>query len=489
MSIEVIGSPSNDRQSEALMSSTAAMPPSSDSGTGTFTPANADGQASGYPAYDTDPAAAPDGPAPAAPPPVYMQQQGASSSGEDSGSDSGAAVAGSPPPSNDTNGDGGPELQPADSDGTSQPVVLNVVHDLDAGPGSSSGTIGLTGIGQTAGLGEIGTVANGDGLTGVLADVLGAPGQILSGNVTNVVSDLGTDLAGIVPTVTGLAGSLIPGDGATNLINDVVHAPGQILNGDVSGAVSDLTADLSGLAHTATGVADPVVPGGGAGNLIADVLDAPGQILSGDASGAVSDITTDLSGAAPTVTGLASPLTFGADPTNPVGDLVQAVGTDLQSTPLVTVNGGNNAGNGGLVGGVVGDLNPSSGGHVISADVGPEQSNGGLALDLLSGSETGTQHAATVNAIDTPAGTPQLLDVGLLTGSNGLLNVPSLGGAGTDGLAGNLLGNGVLDGPTASGNSAAVQTAPIDVDLVHDLVSAPLATDHGILDTHGAHVL
>ena len=124
---------------------------------------------------------------------------------------------------------------------------------------------------------------------------------------------------------------------------------------------------------------------------------------------------------------------------------------------------------------------------------------------------------------------PQLLDLGLLTGGNGVLSggdgvlsgvtgalsggesplsgvtgllsggtgassgatgllsdlhVPTLGGAGADGLVGNLLGGSSI----LSGNSTSVPvTAPVNVDLVHDISSA--ITDHGVLDLHGTHII
>jgi hypothetical protein len=93
-----------------------------------------------------------------------------------------------------------------------------------------------------------------------------------------------------------------------------------------------------------------------------------------------------------------------------------------------------------------------------------------------------------------------LLDLGALTGS-GIINVPSLGGTGTDGLTGNLLGadglvghlfggdalgGGLLNGNIASGNTT---SAPLDITALTDTIATPLTGDHGILDLHGAHIL
>jgi hypothetical protein len=78
----------------------------------------------------------------------------------------------------------------------------------------------------------------------------------------------------------------------------------------------------------------------------------------------------------------------------------------------------------------------------------------------------------------------------------GILNIPSLGGAGTDsltgtllgphGLVGGLLGGELLGGEAASDTSASAHAAaPLDLGHLTDA----LIGDHGILDLHGAHIL
>ncbi len=158
---------------------------------------------------------------------------------------------------------------------------------------------------------------------------------------------------------------------------------------------------------------------------------------------------------------------------------------------------------GGLLNGSIGDLNGSSTGHLVDLDVGPENPEG-LGLDLLSTPGADPTHGLSVSAIDVGPGGPNLLDLGVLTGASGILDVPSLGGTGTDGLTGNLLGNldlggllggtglasGGLTGDIASGNTvSAPVNAPLDVTALTDAVSAPLTGDHGLLDLHGVHVL
>jgi hypothetical protein len=61
---------------------------------------------------------------------------------------------------------------------------------------------------------------------------------------------------------------------------------------------------------------------------------------------------------------------------------------------------------------------------------------------------------------------------------------------GTDGLLGGLLGGGALNGDIASGNTVSAPiTAPLDVTALTDAVTAPLTSDHGLLDLHGAHIV
>ncbi len=177
----------------------------------------------------------------------------------------------------------------------------------------------------------------------------------------------------------------------------------------------------------------------------------------------------------------------------PVTGLLGNVLHDVQTLPLLSINGGNNAGDGGLLGGLLGDLNHSNTGHLADIDIGPSQSNGN-AINLLAAPTSGDHHTIEVNAVDVGQNGPHLLDLGALTGSNGI-SVPSLGGTGTDGLTGNLLGGldlgHLLGGNIASGNTTSTSvSAPVDVSaLVHDLIPVAMGADHGILNSHGTHIL
>ena len=113
---------------------------------------------------------------------------------------------------------------------------------------------------------------------------------------------------------------------------------------------------------------------------------------------------------------------------------------------LLTINGGNNANDGGIVGGTVGDLAGSSTGHLIDADAGQPTSNG-TGIDLLD-VPTPASNVLNVTGVDVGPNGPHLLDLGVLTGTNGL-NIPSLNGAGTDSLTGNILSGGTASAPAA----------------------------------------
>jgi hypothetical protein len=298
------------------------------------------------------------------------------------------------------------------------------------------------------------------------------------GNILNSGTEGSTlHLAGPDGTVQPVLGS------ANTTILDV-HAEIEALSHETgtSGIIHGLTnaGETIGLGKIGT------VPAATDGhtNLITDLVNAPDTLLDGGGVPAViSQAGGDLTDIVNAVSALKDQVIFGSDPTNPIPDLISSLGHDLQTIPLLNINGGNNANDGGLIGGIVGDLSHSSNGHLVSADIGPEQSNGQV-LNLLSAPTSGPHHSAEINAVDVGPHGPQLLDLGLLTGANGL-NIPSLNGAGTDSLAGHLLGSGLASGGTTS---APVGT-PLDLGVIHELVPAGLHTDHGILETHGTHLI
>ncbi|TWB86957.1 hypothetical protein FBZ93_1243 [Bradyrhizobium macuxiense] len=405
----------------------------------------------------------------------------------------------------------------AGQDGLLQPV-LNPVNAAATNAGGLLTTIGqqagvdstvhdVTSLAGTVGLGQLGAAPVADGHSNLLTDVLNTPGEVLAGHAPDAVSNLGTDLADTVNAIGAIPAGLGQNSGLTlagqnGLLQPVLNA----LNGAASDASGLLTTighetGLDNAVHSVTNLAGAVGLGqlgmapaaDGHSNLLTDVLNTPGEVLTGHTSDAVTHLGADLTDTAHALDAVPAALLTGVvngkdDPTNPVDNLIHDLGHDLQSLPLVTANGGNNAGDGGLLGGIVGSLSNASSGHLVTVDVGPTQANG-TPIDILAAPTSGDHHTVEVNAVDVGPNGPHLLDLGALTGSNSPLSIPSLGGTGTDGLVGNLLGGLNLShaqaGNIASGNTA---SAPVDVDtVVHDLI--PITGDHGILNSHGTHIL
>jgi hypothetical protein len=328
---------------------------------------------------------------------------------------------------------------------------------------------------------------------------------------TDVVDTLSPELGGASDASTLSGFDLLGQGGQSPLVlagNDGTLQP---IFGAANTTVLDVHEELNGLAgevglpstvHGITNLGETVGLGfignahepNGATNTITDTLNLPSELANGDLNAVVTNLGTDLTQVVNAVSELKDAVIFGADPLNPVGDIIRDVGSDLQNIPLLSVNGGNNTNDGGLLGGFVGSLNDPSSGHLVDLDVGPQQNSHGLNLNLLSQPDTGAQHPLSVSAIDVAPGSPQLLDLGVLTG--GTYGLPSLGGTGSGGLLGslplnNVLGGNLLGGGIASGNTASAPvSAPIGLDApVHDLVTGPIANDHGLLNLHGTHII
>ncbi len=327
--------------------------------------------------------------------------------------------------------------------------------------------------------------------------------------VTALLDDvLGSDACNLLGGSDGISALRLAGsDGSLQPVLNVENTAVLDLHEVFETASDELGA--AGVVHSVTNLGETVGLGktgtvehpDGHSNLLTDVLNAPGDILGGDLDQAFSNLTADISDIVNGVAGLGKAVLNGSDALNPVSDLIQDIGANLQHIPLLTINGGNNADDGGLLGGVISDLNPSSGGHLADVDIGPERDNG-IALDVLGQPDNGPRHALEVNAVDQPAGSPQLADLGLLTGAGALdipglsgsgsdgLNIPLLNGAGIDSLTGNLLGDGLTGGDAACGDSTCAPLAvPGDIAGLSDVMTALLTTDHGILDNHGTCIV
>ena len=319
-------------------------------------------------------------------------------------------------------------------------------------------------------------------VTALLHDPLGGTG----GSNLLGLGEIFVDNDGAAPNASALDLAnanepLQPVFDATNVLVKDIHFQLETLSHQTG--TSDIVHAITGLGEAVglgnTGVLPPAADGHT--NLLTDVVNLPGTLLDGGVGDAVSQIGGDLGDTIHATTGLVNAVLNGNDPVNPVPELINSLGSDLQNIPLLTVNGGNNAGNGGLLGGIAGDLNGSSSGHLIDVDAGPHDPNG-LGLDILAAPGTGG-HTAEINAVDVGPNGPQLVDLGVLTGDT--INIPSLNGAGTDGLVGNVLGS-TLGGDIASGNHTSL---PIDIAAVNDVLSGPIGGDHGVLDLHSAHIL
>ena len=327
-------------------------------------------------------------------------------------------------------------------------------------------------------------VLDGDGNTaqpGGITDLIGGAGAL------NLNPDGSSPL-----DLVGMNGTLQPIVNAVNTEIKDVHALLEVLAHETG--TQNLIHGVTSLGETVglgqIGVVPPAADGHS--NLLTDVIDAPHTVLDGGGlGGLISQLGGDLTDVVTQANVLVDTLLIPSstpDPLNPIPSLIQELGHDLQSLPLLSVNGGNNDGDGGLLGGIVGNLTGSSTGHLIDASVGPQQDNG-LVANLLSQPEAGPHNAVQVSAIDTGPSGPHLADLGLLTGGLDNIHLPNLGGAGTDSLTGSLPLSNLLHAVTASAGAPAPATAPAGLDVVHDLLAAPLTADHGPLHALAGHIV
>lgn len=388
-----------------------------------------------------------------------------------------------------------------DTDGSSAlPLSLNSLLGNDT---ASADVTANAATPAAPGDGPLLTASVLDPVTDVVDGVLGTNTSNLLG--IGDVLNLGT------PSQLALAGDnggAQPVFDATNILIKDVHA--QIETLSHQSGLSDILHAVTNLGETVglgtTGAVPPAIDDGHT-NLVTDVVNAPSTLLNGGLDDVIAHVGADLGDTLDATVGVVGALLNGNDPLNPIPELVNGLTSSLQNLPLLNVDNGDGGGllgglGGGLLTGVVGDLTGSSSGHLIDIDAGPTNSNG-LGLDLLARPDA--THSASVNVLDVGPHGPQLLDLGLLTGSSGIIDIPGLGGAGSDGLTGNLVGpdglvggllnghavgGGLLNGDIVSGNTmSAPITAPLDIAALTDTIATPLTGDHGILDLHGAHIL
>ena len=292
-------------------------------------------------------------------------------------------------------------------------AVLDV-HASIEGAGDATGIIGtthgLTGLGETIGLGEIG----GDNL---LTHGLDAPGDILAGDLGDVtaipsdVANIGTAATNLVDGVASDAGALASGNGLVGALD------GGTTGGE--GALGGLATDV-GLGQTGTAL-------GGIGTLGA-----------GGLVGDVQHVATDALGDVPVLTGTAGALGAGA------GADGQAGAGALPSLASLFGTGA------------------APGAHdAADASAGPSGTGGGV-INVL-GTPVTDGHALDVHALALPAGAPAGVAVAAL-GDNGLLHFGSTGSGG-DALT------GVLSqaAATVTHAEAAPEAAPAHAEMPIDL--------------------
>lgn len=370
------------------------------------------------------------------------------------------------------------------NDGPADPAAGQPAHGLIAGLVDQLPAANLL-EGTTSLLGDGAGSAAGSDLP-VVGGLLNTSDLPVAGDVLNAVLPTDSDP---VPGLAASGGTLQPGlDTASSAVQGVVHSAADVLSQATS---------LPDVLHGLTNLGQAIDPGsignsGGHANLVADILDAPGQILAGNLGETIAHLGSEISDVVHVVSGLADTIVSDVSGLlSPVSGLVSQLSHGLLDSGLPNLGGGDAANGGGLLGGLLGGLTGSGSGQLAGGNIGPVQTNG-PTLDILAAPTSGDHHAADINAVDTGQTGPHLLDLGALTGAHGL-NIPNLGGVGADGLAGNLLGSlnlNLLGDGTASGHAASAPApAPVDLGAVaHDLLS-PLTNGHGILDTHGTHIL
>lgn len=181
--------------------------------------------------------------------------------------------------------------------------VLSVHASLegvsDQSPILSGPTHGLTGLGETIGLGHIGTPGN------TVTDVVGLPGSILNGggvaglspvldDLGNVTTALGT-LVNLVGAAPSAAGGLLSPSGLLAPVTGIANEAVLGLHAGIEGIGHDVPI-LNGTVHAVTGLGETIGLGhlGEAGNALTDASNLPGALLSGGGLATVAPILGDL---------------------------------------------------------------------------------------------------------------------------------------------------------------------------------------------------
>ncbi|WP_147407843.1 hypothetical protein [Rhodopseudomonas palustris] len=369
--------------------------------------------------------------------------------------------------------------------------VHNVLESLSDQTGTAHIVHGITDLGETIGLGQLGAEPGAGGNSNLLTDVLNLPGDALNGDLGSSIDHIGADLSNVIDATAGLGDAVLNGSDPLNPIPELIHSVGSDLqsnplltlggtDGDgSSGLLSGVVGDLS---HSSSGhLVDVGVDGVGTplGNGLAlDLLSTP--------DGASSPIDVSAIDVGPTGPQLID-LTLNGDSiggsqggvTDGLGNVLNldGVGQDLTNGALLSLNGGNNGS--GLLGGDALNLNGSSTGHLADANV-DGTGTSPLVVDALAEHGSGPQSPVDVNAVDVGPNGPQVADVGVNTDAPALSLAPLAGGS--DGLVGSI---------TQVTGIASTDGAPLsDLGSVEDVASiAPIGGDHGLLHLNGAQII
>ena len=333
---------------------------------------------------------------------------------------------------------------------TANTTVLDVHEELEIlghELGVPFAVHGVTSTGEAIGLGHIGDPSTAtDGHTNLVSDVLNAPGDILSEDTDQAISNVGHDLTDTVNAAAQLKDTLIfptVGQDPTNPVPELIQSLGHTVQTlpllDINGGDSPGNGLLSGsvldVSHSSTNhLLDidlgPITSGN---NLVLN-------LLSGTEAGPHHAVELNI-------------LDVGPDGPH-LGDL--SILTGLGDTGV-----------GGLLNDVLGNVGGATGG-----------SSGGLLNEVLGtvGSATGDSSGGLLNGV-----------LGNLGGTAG----GSSGGA--DGLVGHVLSalpvgvGSVLDpGSTSTPATHAPEAPPLhDIAAIPDVVTSLLGNQHGLLhDTH-----
>ncbi|WP_157080582.1 hypothetical protein [Methylobacterium variabile] len=375
----------------------------------------------------------------------------------------------------------------------------------------------LTSLGETVGLGHIGTAGNlvtdalalpsavtageaGDALPAVLHDVgatataagtlagalLAVPGGAGGiGSVTPVLGDLGGVAASVGHLADGVTGSLtgaLPGQvdpGAALLgpgapLQPVANVANAVIDG-VHGSLETLGHDVPALndpLHAVINLGNTVGLGnlGETSNIVTDAVNLPGAVLGGHAPEAVTQAIADLGHVADAAGGVAGAVLG-------TGASGGALAPVLDTLGGLTGTGTGANGLGDVAQGVIQGLTGTgtgtggaAGTSVVSVTAGPEVAAPLVDLHVLAPASA-TPHAVQVEAI----GGPPLAGLHLLDGDS--IAFPSLSGAGADALVGTLhetaasLGS-LVGGEAAHGPSVDLGIVGLDIGGLSDAPAA-----------------